>query len=73
VAEPGVESEVSAGILETAVNLGLDLEVSQRDPAAPLELADLSCQIETLADQVENAAIEGLDVAAVLLEQLCRW
>ena len=64
-----VEAEQTARIREALIDLGLDLEVSQRNPCGLFELADLASQLEPLTDQVQDAPVEGLDIAAVLIQQ----
>ena len=68
--EPRVEPEQRAGLLEPAVDPRLDAEVAKRHRERSLEVADLAGELEAFADQVEDAAIEGLDVPAVLVEEL---
>ena len=65
-----VETEQGAGIGKTLVDLGLNLEIPERDARSPFEFADLTRQLEAFADQVEDPSIQGLDIAAVLVEQL---
>jgi len=50
-------------VLESPVDLGLDAEVAQRDARADLQLPDLARELEALADEMEDAAVERLDVA----------
>ena len=67
--EDVVETELAAGVTKPLVDLRLDLEIAEGDAGGLLELADLPRQLEPFADQVEDAAVQCLDVPPVLVQQ----